>query len=136
MSISDELRLRVEVRAGRRCEYCRIHSALQGATFHVDHIQPLSAGGSDDFENLSFACPTCNLAKSNRASRIDPDTGASVPMFNPRRDTWFVHFRFEGYSLLGLTGCGRAVIAEFDLNTPKYIFIRSAEREFGLFPPV
>ena len=135
MSISEELRARVEVRAGRRCEYCRLHSALQGATFHVDHIQPLSAGGTDDFENLSCACPTCNLAKSNRATLADPETGDLVPMFHPRRDNWSDHFRFEGYSMVGLTGRGRAIVAAFELNTTKYIFIRSAEREFGLFPP-
>jgi hypothetical protein len=135
MSISGEMRLRVEERAGRRCEYCRLHSALQGGTFHVDHIQPLSAGGSDDFENLSFACLTCNLAKSNRAALIDPETGNPVPMFDPRRDAWSSHFRFEGYCLVGQTACGRAVVAAFDLNTPKYFFIRSAEEQFGLYPP-
>jgi HNH endonuclease len=135
MSISDETRLRVETRAGHRCEYCKLHSALQGATFHIDHIQPVSAGGTDDSDNLSFTCPTCNLAKSNRASLIDPETGDLVSMFHPRRDIWSAHFRFEGYSLVGLTGIARAVVAAFDLNTPKYMLIRSAEEQFGLYPP-
>jgi CRISPR/Cas system-associated protein Cas10 (large subunit of type III CRISPR-Cas system) len=135
MSISGEMRRRVEDRAGRRCEYCRLHSALQGAVFHIDHVRPLSAGGPDDFDNLSYACPTCNLAKSNRDTLIDPDTGNAVPLFNPRRDPWSDHFRFEGYYLIGRTACGRAVVAAFDLNTSKYIFIRSAEEQFGLYPP-
>jgi hypothetical protein len=32
----------VEDRAQQRCEYCRMHQALQGATFHVEHIVPSS----------------------------------------------------------------------------------------------
>jgi hypothetical protein len=135
MSISGDMRRRVEERAGRRCEYCRLHSALQGAVFHIDHVRPLSAGGTDDFDNLSYACPTCNLAKSNCDSLVDPETGDTVPLFNPRRDPWADHFLFEGYCLVGLTACGRAVVAAFDLNTSKYIFIRSAEEQFGLYPP-
>ncbi len=30
----------VEERAEDRCEYCRMHQALQGGTFHVEHIVP------------------------------------------------------------------------------------------------
>ena len=48
----------VEARAKQRCEYCRMHQALQGATFHVEHILPTSAGGSDELSNLAWACPS------------------------------------------------------------------------------
>ena len=43
----------VEARAGERCEYCRMHQALQGATFHIEHVVPRSRGGPDD---LSKSC--------------------------------------------------------------------------------
>src|SRR5436305_14229547 len=87
MSTSWAERMReVEARAGQRCEYCRMHQALQGATFHVEHIVPSSTGGSDELTNLAWACPSCNLKKSNRLSAIDPDTEAEVPLFNPRTD--------------------------------------------------
>ncbi|MBD2694826.1 HNH endonuclease [Anabaena catenula] len=29
-------------------------------TFEVEHIRPLSLGGEAIFENLCFACPSCN----------------------------------------------------------------------------
>lgn len=32
---------------------------------HIDHIVPVSCGGTDDLDNLALACPPCNRAKSN-----------------------------------------------------------------------
>jgi hypothetical protein len=112
-----------------------MHQSLQGATFHVEHIIPTSAGGSDDEENLAWACPGCNLHKSNRQAAIDPESGASVPLFNPRADRWEAHFRWVSYRVVGITPAGRAVVAAFDLNHPRRLLIRQAEEHFGLFPP-
>lgn len=43
-----------------RCAICR--SGL-GGKYHVDHINPLSAGGSNDRRNLQLLCAPCNLNK-------------------------------------------------------------------------
>lgn len=43
-----------------RCYWC---SAKVGDTYHVDHVIPLSRGGSNWPENLVIACPTCNISK-------------------------------------------------------------------------
>lgn len=32
--------------------------------YHIDHVVPLSKGGSNGPENLVLACPTCNLQKN------------------------------------------------------------------------
>lgn len=32
-------------------------------TFHIDHIQPLSKGGTNNADNICIACPWCNLHK-------------------------------------------------------------------------
>ena len=32
--------------------------------YHIDHVIPLAAGGSNDRLNLQLLCPTCNLSKS------------------------------------------------------------------------
>jgi hypothetical protein len=125
----------VELRAGRRCEYCRMHQALQGATFHVEHIMPSSRGGLSDLDNLAWACPSCNLHKSDRVEALDPDTGATAPLFNPRIDRWTDHFRWSGYFIEGLTAIGRATVFALDLNNSRRILIRSAEELFELFPP-
>lgn len=31
----------------------------------IDHIMPLSQGGTDDFSNLQLACHSCNRLKNN-----------------------------------------------------------------------
>jgi len=46
-----------------RCAYCLKDL---GADFHVDHVTPLSKGGSNWPSNLALACPPCNWKKSAR----------------------------------------------------------------------
>jgi hypothetical protein len=125
----------VEARAGQRCEYCRMHQALQGATFHIEHIVPRSRGGPAHPSNLAFACPGCNLHKSDRVEVPDPDSDAIARLFNPRTDGWSDHFRWEGYRVVGLTTLGRATVFALDLNHPRRVLIRQAEELFGMFPP-
>lgn len=50
---------------GGICALCP--KTLNGG-FHVDHIMPLSKGGSDWPENIQLTCPPCNIRKSNRIS--------------------------------------------------------------------
>ncbi len=125
----------VEARAGGRCEYCRMHQALQGATFHVEHVIPSSRGGSSDLDNLAWSCPRCNLHKSNRTEAIDPASGARVRLFHARQDRWSDHFQFQHDQVVGLTDIGRATVAALELNHPRRRLIRQAEELFGLFPP-
>ncbi len=63
MSVPTALESQVRERAGDRCEYCRMHQSLQGATFHVEHILPKSLGGPTDMKSLAWVCPGCILAK-------------------------------------------------------------------------
>src|ERR1039457_6514415 len=100
----------VRARANERCEYCRMHQGLQGATFHIEHFIPRSEGGSSDLDNLALACVACNLHKSDRLEATDPLTDALVPLFNPRQDVWSEHFSWSGHQLKGLTPAGRATI--------------------------
>lgn len=49
-------------RQGGKCEYC---SEPVGSRFHVDHVVPISRGGSDGADNIAIACPPCNREKHN-----------------------------------------------------------------------
>ena len=131
-----ELERQVAQRAGDRCEYCRMHQNLQGARFHLEHILPSSRGGASALENLAWACPGCNLRKSDRIDAVDPETNATVLLFHPRTETWGVHFVFDDYQVVGLTPVGRATTLTLDFNQARRIQIRQAEQLFGLFPPV
>jgi len=45
-----------------RCGACRC--AMRD--YHVDHVIPISRGGSDNPENLQLLCPPCNLSKGSK----------------------------------------------------------------------
>jgi hypothetical protein len=111
-----------------------MHQSLQGATFHVEHIVPSAHGGKTCLDNLAWACPACNLRKSDRLHALDPETNSLVPLFNPRQQRWNEHFRWDGHNLVGLTPIGRAAVFVLDLNHPRRILIRQAEELFQLFP--
>lgn len=74
-----ELRRLVVSRAGNRCEYCQLSQEGQAATFHVDHIVPVSAHGETAADNLALACVACSLYKAARQHALDPETGADAP---------------------------------------------------------
>lgn len=69
-------------------------------------------------ENLCYACPHCNIAKSNRTTGLDPKTGNIVRLFNPRIDDWDKHFRWHRTweLLVGQTAIGRATIVALNMN--------------------
>lgn len=135
MTSRAELERLVTMRASNRCEYCRMHQALQGGTFHLEHVLPKSRGGETTLDNLAWACPGCNLRKSNRVEVKDPTCNANVPLFNPRTDIWHEHFVWDDYQATGLTLIGKATIAALQMNDDRRQLIRQAEQTFGLFPP-
>jgi 5-methylcytosine-specific restriction endonuclease McrA len=46
---------------------CCWHCGLPiNGTFHVDHLIPVSRGGSNDARNIVISCPSCNLSKSDK----------------------------------------------------------------------
>jgi len=47
------------------CYWCGSHVA--GRKAHLDHIQPLSKGGSHSIENLCVSCAHCNLSKKDKS---------------------------------------------------------------------
>jgi hypothetical protein len=125
----------VVFRAGSRCEYCGLAQQGQEATFHIDHVLPRAAGGTTTAGNLALACVSCSLRKESRRSGRDPLTGRIVPLFNPRRQNWDRHFRWEAFAVVGLTPTGRTTVAALSLNRPLILAIRVEEALRGRHPP-
>lgn len=63
--ISPELRHKVFQRDEYKCRDCGAHKD-EGVTLEIDHIIPVSKGGTDNITNLQTLCKTCNRAKFNR----------------------------------------------------------------------
>lgn len=135
-SVPRRLRRLVVVRAGERCEYCRLAQIGQEATFHIDHILPVVDGGKTAAANLALACVSCSLRKEARQTVRDPDTDRYLPIFNPRTDRWSDHFRWEGAVVIGLTAKARGTIELLRLNRPRILAIRREEMARGRHPPL
>ena len=135
MAVPASLRRRVAMRARSRCEYCGLSELGQAATFHVDHVVPLAAGGATLLENLALACVHCSLRKGAKQRGRDPQSGRLVPLFHPREQQWNLHFRWNGTEVAGITAVGRATIGALLLNSPEHQIVRSFERRLGRHPP-
>jgi hypothetical protein len=110
-------------------------SAAQEATFHIDHIIPIVAGGVTEEHNLALACVSCSLRKGARLEALDPQTGTMAALFHPRLDSWLLHFRWDGERIVGVSPTGRATIAALKMNRPLVLAIRWEETQRGRHPP-
>jgi hypothetical protein len=132
--ISEQMRRFVIQRAGNRCEYCGLSQEGQEATFHVDHIIPISAGGESNPANLALACVSCSLRKGAREIAVDPLSKEEVPLYHPRRENWSDHFHWDSVYLVGLTSTGRATVEALQMNRRLILSIRREEALRGRHP--
>ncbi len=113
-----ETQRRVRAAARNRCGYCLSPQHLVLARLEIEHIIPRAKAGENHESNLWLSCPLCNRAKADLTEALDPETGQIVPLFNPRLQNWFDHFRWvdDGLRILGLTPIGRATVAALHLS--------------------
>ncbi|WP_071190105.1 HNH endonuclease signature motif containing protein [Trichormus sp. NMC-1] len=133
--IPSSLRQLVIQRAKDRCEYCCLSQAGQAATFHIDHIIPVVAGGATTSDNLALACVSCSLRKSARQTVTDPETKKEVSIFNPRQQVWTENFRWDDVRVVGLTATARGTIEALKMNRAMMLAIRGEEELLGRHPP-
>lgn len=131
------LRAEVRKRAKSLCEYCHIDETWQYVPFTIDHVVPISAGGSTEWENLALACFHCNRYKGDATQAADPATGQTMPFFNPRTQHWDEHFIWSSNKLqiIALTATGRATLQALNLNRERVRRIREADVAVGRHPP-
>ena len=133
-----EVERRVRASARNRCGYCLSPQHLVMACLEIEHIIPISRGGSNDELNLWLACPLCNRYKSDKITGVDSETGETVKLFNPRTQVWFEHFYWteDGLRIVGKTPIGRATVAALHLSDdPDALEVRSYWVIAGWHPP-
>ena len=121
-----------------RCGYCLSPQQLVYSPLEIEHIHPRSRGGSDELENLWLCCPICNGHKSDKTTEVDPLTGLTESLFNPRIQIWSEHFcwSIDGLRIVGKTALGRATVMALHLDRdPVAIEVRSFWVAAGWHPP-
>jgi len=88
MSISQETREAVRLRAQFACEYCGVTETDTGSELTIDHFQPQSRGGADSEDNLVYCCHRCNEFKANYWPTLLED----ISLWNPRIERYSDHF--------------------------------------------
>jgi len=135
--ISDSLKQKIRALANNLCEYCHTSEEWQYVKFTIDHIIPISRGGTNDIDNLCLACFHCNRRKSNKIRAVDSISGEEVLLFQPRKHIWNDHFiwSFDKLYIVGLTSIGRATINALELNRVRITLIRAADVVVNRHPP-
>lgn len=135
-SVSDLIRRRVGERAYLVCEYCLIHEDDTFWGCQVDHIISRKHGGSEELENLAFACACCNANKGSDIASLAGNPPRVTRLFHPRRDRWLRHFHSAKEFIEPVDDVGEATAKLLQLNHPN----RIEEREFlsraGRYPTV
>jgi len=126
MAISQEVLELVRRRANFACEYCGVSEVDSGARLTLDHYQPTSQEGTDDPDNLIYACFACNVNKGD----YWPTATGQLPVWNPRDQRFDQHFvQDPDGELLPRTEIGRFTIHLVRLNRPELV----AHRRLGQF---
>lgn len=128
----------IRLRARNRCGYCLSPQHLVMARLEIEHIIPLSKGGSSSIDNLWLACPICNRHKADQIEGFDLLTSKWAPLFNPRFQSWWEHFRWGdgGLKIVGLSTIGRATVAALRLSDDvDALMVRSYWIQAGWHPP-
>lgn len=84
---------------------------------------------------MYYLCCFCNAFKGPNIAGRDRQTGDTVRLFHPRRDTWTDHFQWDGPLLTARTAIGRATIAVLRINLPYRVAVRASLIEEGVFSP-
>ena len=89
LTIPRPIRAAVLARDGNACVYCSRKQGEYAPTetardgyLHIDHVIPLTNGGTDDISNLATACAVCNMFKSDRTPE---ECGLDWPEHNGKR---------------------------------------------------
>jgi hypothetical protein len=134
----ESIRALVRERAFACCEYCQAQAKFSHDSFSVEHVIPLSKGGSDNPVNLAWSCQGCNNFKYTAITAYDMVTAEIVNLFHPRLDRWNIHFAWntDFSKVIGLTPTGRATQDKLQLNRNGLVNLRAVLTAAGHHPPL
>ena len=125
MTVPADIREQVRQRAGFVCEFCGVSETDNGAQLTIDHFQPHSKGGSDEFGNLVYSCVRCNQYKQD----YWPLQAGEPKLCNPRSGPFHQHFiELEDGCLHPLTASGAFTLQRLRLNRAPLILWRLRKR--------
>ncbi|MDJ0591701.1 MAG: HNH endonuclease signature motif containing protein [Pleurocapsa sp. MO_226.B13] len=151
--INDALKKQIRKEAGNRCGYCLSLQKYVLGKLEIDHIIPQAKGGTDNPDNLWLACRLCNGYKEIQqrgwtrrrrfavphvqTTALDPNTGKTSQLFNPRKQKWSRHFQWNsnGTQIEGKTATGRATVNAKKLNNFIAVTVREQWVQAGWHPP-
>ena len=135
--VPEKIKKTVHKRAKGCCEYCQSSDQWATHRFYIEHILPLSKGGTNELSNLALGCPGCNNHKYNKLWGIDPSTKEKATLFHPRKQKWVEHFTWDDSftKIVGLTATGRVTVVALKLNRPRLMTRRKAFLAMGFHPP-
>jgi hypothetical protein len=126
MSVPASIREQVRQRAQYACEFCGIAEINTGGMLTIDHFQPRATAGSNELENLIYACITCNQYKQD----YWPRTETAPRLWNPRQESASEHFiEQEDGQLTALTPTGLFTIKRLRLNRSQLIVARQRRQQ-------
>lgn len=126
--LSQKLRDSVAERADHTCEYCKIKEQDTALGCAIDHIISLKHGGSNEAENLAYACVFCNRYKGSDIGSIIWETKEFVRFYHPRWDSWHEHFEQKDDFIHPLTPIGIVTAKILGFNEPNRLLERQIFR--------
>jgi HNH endonuclease len=135
--ISQELDKKIRQASKNRCGYCLTPQILTSHKLEIEHIYPISKGGTSKKKNLCLACRHCNLHKSSKIFGFDAISSRKSKLYHPNKQIWSEHFVWDKdkTSIIGKSSCGRATIYALKLNDDLQMNARKVWKLTGLFPP-
>lgn len=123
MPISVEVRAEIRNRYHLSCGYCGVSEFEIGSELEIDHFQPISHGGTNEIENLVYACTACNRFKSDYWPT--DDDANDLHLLHPGVDDMSIHIAETASGRMnGLTKRGWFHIQWLKLNRPQLVILR------------
>lgn len=146
---SSGVKLRVMKRDTFRCTYCGVSG--NDAELQVDHIIPMSKGGSNHISNLTTACAKCNNTKNDtigwanntQADQSDEDCTSRLIFIHIIKEGRIRnqgtvlekndgHWLVQRYSMLDGSETDVVALSEHDIFNPDKVRMYRSEEEWKL----